>query len=179
MSCRTILLLLAAALLVGQGIDEQALRTAVDAYRQSWQAMPAEQRKQIVEAGGMTPERYEQMLRGGSPSTPAVAPPRASVAQPATAASVNDMVRSSATDLDLVRDANLARVRDESCPAEIAIAIAALRSRVTPSAMPSRAAMLELADTWNRRNPAPARSDASNPAQISAEVERLLSGCKR
>jgi hypothetical protein len=179
MICRTLLLLLAAALLVGQGIDEQALRTAVDAYRQSWQAMSAEQRKRIVDAGGMTPERYEQMFRGASQSTPTVAPPRASTAQTAAAASVNDMVRSSATDLDLVRDANLARVRDESCPAEIAITIAALRSRLTPSAMPPRAAMLELADTWNRRNPATARPDASNPAQISAEVERLLTGCKR
>jgi hypothetical protein len=45
--------------------------------------------------------------------------------------------------------------------------------------MPPRAAMLELADTWNRRNPPAVRSDASNPAQISAEVERLLNGCKR
>jgi uncharacterized membrane protein YccC len=169
-------LLIGVSFLYAQKPDDQSVRTAVDAYRRMWQAMTSEQRKTMIDAGGATPDRYEQTLRMQLPGTPkSLAPAPAGAAR----TELSDTIRTSSEDLNVVRDANLLRLRDETCPPEVALEIAALRSSSSPAVMPGPAALLALAENWFQRPPSTAAPKAVERANVAAEIERLLGACKR
>lgn len=191
-SMRSFLLLaLLSTVLFSQQMDDSAIRSSVEAYRRTWQAMTPEQRKGMLDGGGATPEQYEQTLRRRPPAAPKLA----GDARGQTDSNVGDMVRMTSEDLNRVRDANLIRLKDETCPAEIALELAALRSRSAAGVMPPRAALLELAGNWAKRPAAAVRPSSSSPidvllgiappegstdpARLNAEIERLLAACKR
>jgi hypothetical protein len=161
---------------LAQKQDEQSIKNAIDAYRKMWQAMTPDQRKTLVEAGGGTPERYEQTIRmqqsiGSAPkATGGVRETQADRTD------IRDTVRTSTEDRHAIRDANLIRLKEESCPAEVALEVAALRSTFAPAAMPPARALLAVADTWFQRTEvSPALNKQGN---IQVELERLLGECK-
>ena len=191
-----LLLLICGGLACAQKPDEQSIRTAVDAYRRMWQAMSPDQRKTMVEAGGATPERYEQTMRmqltGAAKSA---APNAARTSEGVVRTDLSDTLKTSSEDLNAVRDANLIRLRDEACPPEVALQVAALRSSISPAVMPSPAVLLAVADSWHKRAPdtaastprpidellgaAPMAAKPTDRASVNAEIERLLGSCKR
>ncbi len=201
--CGVVFLLVCAASSFAQQPNEESVRTAVEAYRRMWQAMTPEQRKTIVDAGGGTPERYEQTLRiqlnGGGRKPSAAAPEGVNERQ--TRTDMDAAVKSSVADLNTVRDANLIRLREEACPPEVALEVAALRSRQSAAVMPPPAALLALADNWFQRTTVVAPPDPfiqpaapqpidtllgsapparpADPARVNAEIERLLVACKQ
>jgi hypothetical protein len=169
-------LLIGAGFLCGQRPDEQSVRTAVDAYRRMWQALTPEQRKTMVDAGGATPERYEHTLRmqlPGGPKSPAPAPTGA----PRT--DLSDTLRTSSEDLNVIRDANLLRLRDEACPPEVALELAAVRSSSSPAVMPASTALLAIAENWFQRPSGTAPPKTVDRGSVAAEIERLVGACKR
>ena len=162
----------------GQKQDEQSIKNAIDAYRKMWQAMTPDQRKTLVEAGGGTPERYEQTLRmqqvtGGAPkATGGVRETQADRTD------IGDTVRTSTEDRHAIRDANLIRLKEEACPPEVALEVASLRSTFAPTAMPPARALLAIADTWFQRTEAPTLA-TDKPSNVKADLERLLGECKK
>ena len=194
-------ILICAGVMSAQKPDEQSVNTAVEAYRRMWQAMSADQRKAMVDAGGATPERYERTLRMQlSGAARSAAPSTGDADQRRTIKTdLTETVRTSAEDLDAIRDANLVRLRDEACPPEIALEVAALRSSFSPAAMPSQSALLGIAATWLQRvEETPATAEQSNRraidqllgvpappavpadrARVTAELERRLAACKK
>lgn len=156
--------------------DEQSIKNAVDAYRRMWEAMTPDQRKTLVDAGGGTPERYEQTLR----LQPGAGAPKAAGGtseNKAARTDLQDTVRTSSEDRHAIRDANLTRLRDEACPPEVALQVAALRSTFAPVAMPPTPALLAIADSWFQRTELP--SPAAAPVNVKADLERLLAECKK
>jgi hypothetical protein len=174
---KLLLVLVAGCVAWGQKQDEQSIQKAIDAYRKMWQAMTPDQRKTLVEAGGGTPERYEQTLRmqPGSGSAPkATGGVRETQAD---RTDIGDTVRTSTEDRHAIRDANLIRLKEEACPPEVALEVASLRSTFAPAAMPPVRALIAIADTWFQRTEASA--SVSAPSNIKADLERLLGECKK
>jgi hypothetical protein len=100
---------------------------ALEKYRDLWQKMTPAQQKAFVDAGGLSPDQYERQFKEKPPGT-------ASNRQPDWKVDPTlDSLTRSLENLDTIRDANLGRVQNQSCPPEVAARIADLKAKLERS----------------------------------------------
>jgi hypothetical protein len=100
--------------------------TALEKYREMWRKMTPTQQKAFLDSGGYTPEQYERQLRGNAPGAGA-----GRNAKPGGGVDPTmDSLTRSLQNLDTIRDANLGRVQNQSCPPEVAARVQDLKAKL-------------------------------------------------
>jgi hypothetical protein len=126
------------------GGDDAYVRSAVETYRRSWEGMSARTRKMLLSHGGQTPDQYERNLRqrlavngqhtGTASASPTATAPNGGMSTAESGRQLNldvlNTMKTSAGDLNAIRDGNLQRVQKGGCAPEVALRLAELKGRL-------------------------------------------------